>query len=67
MIRLVDMVVSVCTWFTNFEPVLVPFPEMIMKRMKWTNTILQSVLDSESEMEYDADTELTDEEDNSSN
>ena len=26
MIRLPDMVVSVCAWLTNFEPVLVPSP-----------------------------------------
>ena len=26
MIRLANMVVSVCAWLTNFEPVLVPSP-----------------------------------------
>ena len=60
MIRLADMVVSVCV--TNFEPVLVPSPVDGHEEDE-VDQYFKSVLGSESEMEYDADTELTDEED----
>ena len=64
MIRLADMVVSVCAWLTNFEPVLVPPPVDDHEEDK-VDQYFKSVLDSESESEYDADTEFTDEEDSS--
>ena len=64
MIHLADMVVSVCAWLTNFEPVLVPPPVDDHEEDK-VDQYFKSVLDSESESEYDADTEFTDEEDSS--
>ena len=64
MIRLADMVVSVCAWLTNFEPVLVPPPVDDHEEDK-VDQYFKSVLDSESESKYDADTEFTNEEDSS--
>jgi len=64
MIRLADMVVSVCAWLTNFEPALVPPPVDDHEEDK-VDQYFKSVLDSESEFEYDADSELTDEEESS--
>ena len=60
MIRLADMIVSVCAWLTNFEPVLIPLPVGSHEEDE-VDQYFQSVLDSESD--YDADTDLTDEED----
>lgn len=51
------MVVSVCAWLTNFEPVLVPPPVSDYNEGE-VDQYFRAVLDSE----YDADTELTDDE-----
>lgn len=58
-IRLADMVVSVCAWLTNFEPVLVPPPVDDHVEEK-VDEYFKSVLDSESDIDYDADTESND-------
>ena len=63
-IRLADMVVSVCAWLTNFESVLVP-PPVDNHEEETVDQYFKSVLDSESECDYNADSELTDEEDSS--
>ena len=65
MIHVADMVVSVCAWLTNLEPVLVPSVVGDHEEDE-VDQYFRSVLDSESEIEYDANTELTDEEDNGS-
>lgn len=51
-------------WLTTFEPVLVPPPIDNHEEDK-VDQYFTSVLQSESECEYDADSELTDEEDSS--
>lgn len=61
MIRLADMIVSVCAWLTNFEPVSVP--SAVNDRQEEVDQYFQSILDSKSDSEYDADTELTDHDD----
>lgn len=56
------MIVSVCAWLTNFQPVLIPLPAGSAEEDE-VDKYFSSVLDSESDSDYDADTELTDEED----
>ena len=61
MIRIADMIVSVCAWLTNFEPVLVP-PPVDIHEEEDVDEYFRSVLESESDCGYDGDTDLTDEE-----
>ena len=60
MIRIADMIVSVCAWLTNFEPVLVP-PPVDIHEEEDVDEYFRSVLESESDCGYDGDTDLTDE------
>ena len=55
------MVVSVCAWLTNFEPGLVP-PPVNDYEEEQVDQYFKALLESESDIEYDADTELTNEE-----
>lgn len=58
MIRLANQIVSVCAWLTNFQPVLIPLPTDSSVETE-VNTYFESIESSD----YDADSELTDDDD----
>lgn len=55
MIRLVNQIVSVCAWLTNFEPALIPLPSDLSVEEE-VDSYFETIEDSD----YDADSELTD-------
>ena len=54
MIRLANQIVSVCAWLTNFQPVLIPLPSDLS--VEEVSSYFETIKDSD----YDADSELTD-------
>ena len=60
MIRIANQIVSVCAWLTNFQPALIPLPADSSEDD--VDNYFKSVLLSDTETEYDADCELSDNE-----
>ena len=58
MIRIANQIVSVCAWLTNFQPALIPIP--IDSSEEEVDDYFRSVLLTDSETEYEADCELSD-------
>ena len=58
MIRIANQIVSVCAWLTNFQPALIPIP--IDSSEEEVADYYRSVLLTDSETEYEADCELSD-------
>ena len=56
MSRIANQIVHVCAWLVNFQPVLIPPPSGDME----VNTYFANLSNEDSD--YDADTELSDDE-----
>ena len=66
MIRLANQIVSICGWLTNFQTALIPSSQLNSDDNDDIDDVedyFKSVLESDSDSSYNADTELTDDDD----
>lgn len=66
MIHLANQIVSICGWLTNFQTALIPSSQLSSDGNDDIDDVkdyFKSVLESDSDSSYNADTELTDDDD----